>query len=192
MKNRLIILVSSIIFIFSMFTVSFFYGATNLQRIFLAVSLIALTFLSIYIFFGIGKLVTSLMYGIVLAVLLAIFPKYDMALIFIVTFVFALNPLHEFEQNIDKNLPEEKSIIDYLKGSYKPYYDYRKEIKSHYHLPQVKKIYTKPGYLKLRQANTVILVIFTIFLKLRELYNLLHILKFFYILLYYTSTFNNI
>lgn len=190
MKNRLIILVSSIIFIFLMFTVSFFYGATNLQRIFLAVSLIALTFLSIYIFFGIGKLVTSLMYGIVLAVLLAIFPKYDMALIFIVTFVFALNPLHEFEQNIDKNLPEEKSIIDYLKGSYKPYYDYRKEIKSHYHLPQVKKIYTKPGYLKLRQAITVILAMLAIFLLIREVNNLINLLKRFDIHLFFASTYS--
>ena len=51
MKKRLIILISSIVVIFAFFSISFFMEqqfATNL----LAVSLIALTFLSVYIFWS--------------------------------------------------------------------------------------------------------------------------------------------
>lgn len=190
MKKRLIILISSIVVIFAFFSVSFFYGATNLQRIFLAVSLIALSFLSLYIFFGVGKLVTSLIYGMILALILALLPDYDLPLIFIGTFVFALNPLYDFEKNIDKNLPEEKSIIDYIRGSYNSYYQYRKQIKEHYHLPQVRKVYTKPNYVRLRQGITISLSMLAVFLLIREVNNLMNLLKSFDIHLFFASTYS--
>ena len=76
----------------------------------------------------------------ILALMLALLPDYDLPLIFIGTFVFALNHFMNLK-NIDKNLPEEKSIIDYLRRSYNAYYQYRKEIKEYYHLPQVRNIY---------------------------------------------------
>src|SRR5690554_1813666 len=190
MKKRLIILISSIVVIFAFFSISFFYGATNLQRIFLAVSLIALSFLSLYIFFGVGKLVTSLIYGMILALILALLPDYDLPLIFIGTFVFALNPLYDFEKNIDKNLPEEKSIIDYIRGSYNSYYQYRKQIKEHYHLPQVRKVYTKPNYVRLRQGITISLSMLAVFLLIREVNNLMNLLKSFDIHLFFASTYS--
>lgn len=190
MKKRLIILITLIIIIFVLFSISFFYGATNLQRIFLAISLIVFTFLSLYIFFGVGKLVTSLIYGMILALILAVLQDYDLPLIFIGTFIFALNPLHEFEKFIDKNLPEDKSIIDYIRGSYNSYYQYRKEIKEHYHLPQVKKTFTKPWYLKMRQGLVILLSMVAVFLLIREVNNLMNLIKKFDIHLFFASTYS--
>ena len=190
MKKRLSLLIISTAIVFSLFLIGFFYGETYIQRILFATSILILSFLAIYLFFGFGKLVVSLIYGMILALLLVFLPNYDLALIFIGTFVFALNPLDDFEQFINKNLPEEKSIIDYLKGSYISYYNYRKEIKEHYHLPQVRKTINKPWYLKLRQAMTIILSMLAVFLLIIEVNNLISFIKSFDIHLFFASIYS--
>lgn len=190
MKRRLILLIISSVIVLSLFLIGFFYGEKYIQRILFATSLITLTFLLIYFFFGIGKLVVSLIYGMILALLLYLLPDYDVALIFIGTFIYALNPLNDFEEFIDKNIPEEKSLIDYFKGSYISYYNYRKEIKEHYHLPQVRKTYTKPWYLKLRQALTILFSMLAIFLLIREVNNLISFIKNFNIHLFFGSIYS--
>lgn len=190
MKRRLFLLTTSLFIIMLLFSVGIFYGESYLQRIFLATSIIAFTFLLIFIFFGMAKLVVTLIYGMVLALLLVILPDYDIALIFIGTFIYALNPLNDFEEFINKNLPEEKSILDYLKGSYLSYYNYRKEIKDYYHLPQVKKTFTKPWYLKVRQGLTILLSMLAIFLLIREVNNLISFIKTFDIHLFFASIYS--
>lgn len=190
MKRRLSLLIISATTVLFLFLIGFFYGETYIQRILFATSILISSFLVIYLFFGFGKLVISLIYGMLLALFLVFLPDYDIALIFIGTFVFALNPLDDFEQFINKNLPEEKSIFDYLKGSYISYYNYRREIKEHYHLPQVRKTINKPWYLKVRQGVTILLSMIAMFLLIIEVNNLISFIKTFDIHLFFASIYS--
>ncbi|MDY0277734.1 MAG: hypothetical protein RBQ97_06585 [Acholeplasma sp.] len=190
MKKRIIILLTTFLFMFITLFVSFFIIDREFRRIILALSLIFFTYSSIYFIGGIGKLVSSIIYGIGLGILLSLLPKYDNALFFIGTFLFALNPLSDFEQVVEERFPTDRSIISQLKGSYEPYYEYRKEIKNYYHLPQMRKIYTKPRYLKLRRAVTIVMAMLAVFLLIREVNNLINLLKHFDIHTFFASTYS--
>lgn len=190
MKKRLIVLILAII----IFLTTIFFGLLIRQevyrRILLAISLITITYFSIYIFFGTGKLVTSLIYGMLLALCLSFLSQYDIELIFITTFILFLNPLHKFEDFIDERLEEDKSVVEYLRGTYISYYKYRKDLKEHYHLPQVRKTFTKPRYLMARRALTIIMAMVAIFLLLREVNNLINLIKNFRIELFFASSYS--
>lgn len=190
MKKRLIVLVLAIIIFLTTIFFGLFIKEEIYRRILLAISLITITYFSIYIFFGTGKLVTSLIYGMILALMLSFLSQYDIELIFITTFILFLNPLHKFEDFIDERLDEDKSIIEYLRGTYVSYYKYRKDLKEHYHLPQVRKTFTKPGYLMARRALTVIMAMVAIFLLLREVNNLMNLIKNFRIELFFASSYS--
>lgn len=190
MKNRLIILTITLISLVLLLLLSLIIGSQIHIRITLAVELLVITFLFIYLFGGLGKLVTSIMYGVILAILLILFPKYDTALIFIGTFMFALNPLSDLEEKVDERFPNNVSILSYSRGSYTNYYEYRKEIKNYYHLPQMKKLYNKPNYLKLRQALTILLSMLAVFLLIREVNHLVNLLRNFRIHLFFASTYS--
>ncbi|WP_026392156.1 hypothetical protein [Haploplasma modicum] len=190
MKRRLVILITTLIILTTLFFLSVFLADINYQRIMLAVFLVALFYLLSYIIFGIGKFVVLLIYSIFITLLLVFLNEYDTALIFVGTFILFLNPLHEIEKLVDQKFPEEKSFISYFKGSYSAYYEYRKEVKDYYHLPQVRKTYLKPNYLKLRQALTIVLAMIAIFLLIREVNNLINLLKMFDIHLFFASTYS--
>ncbi|VEU80874.1 hypothetical protein [Haploplasma axanthum] len=190
MKKRLNILIITLVIMLLTFFVGFFSGGLNQRRIILAIELIFVTYVLVYVFGGLGKLVSSLIYGMFLAILLVLFTEYDSALIVIGTFLFVLNPLADFENIIEKRFPEEGSIIGHIRGSYAPYYEYRKEIKSYYHLPQTRKIYTKSSYLKLRQAISIIMAMVAVFLLLREVNNLVNLLKNFDIHTFFATSYS--
>lgn len=190
MKKKIVVLISTLILLLILLLLSLIIGSLIHIRITLAVTLITISFLLIYVFGGVGKLVSSMIYGVVLAICLLFFPKYDMALIFIGTFIFALNPLGDLETVVDNRFPEEKSLISYLRGSYNSYYQYRNEIKNYYHLPQMRKAYNKPVYLKLRQVLTIILSMIAVFLLIREVNNLINFLKYFQIHTFFASTYS--
>lgn len=190
MKNKLIILITTTIGLFLVLLANLIFANENQFRIILALEMIALIFLFIYIFAGVGKVVSSIIYVMCLALLLVFLPKYDTALFFIGTFIFALNPLHDLEAVVDERFNEEKSILSYIRGSYSPYYEYRKEIKNYYHLPQMRKVYNEPNYLKIRRAVTIILSMVAIFLLIREVNNLANIFKNFNIHTFFASTYS--
>lgn len=190
MKKKLWILISSLILMLATLILGFFTRNVIQIRILIGVELIFLTYVLLYFFGGIGKLTSSLIYGMAIAIFLVLFPQYDMAFIFIGTFLFALNPLGELEKKIDERFPNEKPILSYFKGSYAPYYEYRKEVKNYYHLPQMRKIYTRPMYLRLRQAVTILMSMAAVFLLIREVNNLINILKNFDIHIFFASTYS--
>jgi hypothetical protein len=59
-----------------------------------------------------------------------------------------------------------------IRGSYWPFFAYRREMKNFYHLPQARKLYTKDWYLHLRQITTLFLVSIGIFLFIHGLNNI--------------------
>ena len=189
MRRRIVILSIILGLLFIMLPLSLFFGNTYKLRITLAVQLIIITFVIIYIFSGTGKLVSSIIYAMFIGLLLYLIPKYDTALIFIGTFIFALNPLVNLENVVDERFSEEKSILSQLRGSHAPYYEYRKEIKNYYHLPQMRKVFNKPNYLRLRQALTIVLSMIAVFLLIREVNNLINLLKNFTIHSFFASTY---
>lgn len=190
MKKRLTLFIITILIFIAAVILAIFLKEEVYSRILLALSLVTATFFSIYIFFGAGKLVTSLIYGMILALALFFLPKYDLELIFITTFILFLNPLHRFESFVDSRLNEEKTLIEYLRGSYGSYYNYRKEVKEHVHLPQVKKTFTKPGYLMIRRVLTILMAMGAIFLLIREVNNLVNLINNFNIHLFFASSYS--
>ena len=106
MKKRLTLFIITILIFIAAVILAIFLKEEVYSRILLALSLVTATFFSIYIFFGAGKLVTSLIYGMILALALFFLPKYDLELIFITTFILFLNPLHRFESFVDSRLSE--------------------------------------------------------------------------------------
>ena len=85
MKKKLWILISSLILMLATLILGFFTRNVIQIRILIGVELIFLTYVLLYFFGGIGKLTSSLIYGMAIAIFLVLFPKYDMAFIFIGT-----------------------------------------------------------------------------------------------------------
>lgn len=176
MKKRLWFLLISTILIFIVLVVSFFLGNSDEKRFIGAASIIWVTYLLIIVFSGMPKFLIALIYGLITLLFLALFPEYNLAFILIGSLLFVLNPLSDLESIIAKKLPNEASIIANIRGSYEPFYQYRKEVKHYYHFPQVRKIHTKPSYLRRRQAVVIIMSIVAVFLLIREIDLLMRIL----------------
>lgn len=176
MKKRLWFLLISTILIFIILVVSFFLGNTNEKRFVGAFSLIWVAYLLIIIFAGLPKFFVAVIYGLITSVFLILFPEYNLAFILIGSLLFVLNPLSDFEDYVAKYLPNEGSIIAKIRGSYEPFYLYRKEVKHYYHFPQVRKIHTRPSYIRIRQALVIIMSVLAIFLLIREIDMLMRIL----------------
>lgn len=190
MKKRLALFIVLFIIFIAAIILAIFLKEEVYSRILLALSLITATFFSIYLFFGVGKLVTSLIYGMILAILLIFLSKFDTELIFITTFILFLNPLHRFEDFVDSRFNEDKTLLETFRGSYNSYYSYRKEVKEHLHLPQVKKTFTRPGYLMIRRVLTILMAMAAIFLLIREVNNLVNLIKNFNVHLFFASSYS--
>jgi len=190
MKNRFNIWFVMFFIIFAIFFSTIFLGNVNQKRILIAFNLTFLSLLLIYIFGGIGKFATSMIYGAIITVLLVFFKEYDNAIIAIGTFLFAINPLEKLEREITLKFPEENSIINALKGSYQSYYDYRSEIKNYYHMPQTKKIYTNKNYVIIRQFVVIIMSLTAVFLLMKEINNLLRLIRNFNIHLFFANSYS--
>lgn len=167
MSRRLLIALtigSSIIV--SMIIASYFLQPDE-QTIYILVSVLFLLYVALYLFGGLAKLIVFFIYGVFIAISLALFDeKFSLAIIFIGTLMFVLNPLADFENYLNKTLDDQD--IEPFKvtwwGKYQTFYTYRKEMKSHYHLPQVRKLYTKRWYQKSRTFVVVALFAIDVFM----------------------------
>lgn len=176
MKKRLWFLLISTILIFIILVVSFFLGNTNEKRYVGAFSIIWIAYLLIIIFAGMPKFFIAVIYGLLTSIFLILLPEYNLAFILIGALLFVLNPLSDLENVFVKKLPKQGSMISQIRGSYEPFYQYRKEVKNYYHFPQVRKLHTKPSYLRRRQAVVIVMSILAIFLLIREIELLMRIL----------------
>jgi hypothetical protein len=167
MSRRLLIALtigSSIIV--SMIIASYFLQS-DAQTIYILVSVLFLLYVALYLFGGLAKLIVFFIYGVLIAITLALFDtRFSLAIIFIGTLLFVLNPLADFENYLNKTLDDED--IEPFKvpwyGKFETFYAYRKEMKSHYHLPQVRKLYTKKWYQKARTITVFGLFAIDIFM----------------------------
>ena len=156
MSRRLLIaltIASSIIV--SMVIASYFLKPDE-QTIYALVSVLFLLYVALYLFGGLAKLIVFFIYGVLIAISLALLSEqFSLAVIFIGTLLFVLNPLADFENYLNKTLDDqeiEPFRVTWL-GKFETFYAYRKEMKSHYHLPQVRKLYTKRWYQKARNLT---------------------------------------
>lgn len=139
------------------------------QTIYALVSVLFLLYVALYVFGGLAKLIVFFIYGVLIAVTLALIPdKFSLITMFIGTLVFVLNPLAEFETYLADTLSDAEIEPIRIKviGKYEPFYEYRKEMKEHFHLPQMRKLFTKSWYQKVRTLTVLLLFGTDIFILL--------------------------
>lgn len=172
MKSRLIIALTLTTLIFVLMPIALILFELKGQGIFMISAIISLVYIGVYVFGGIPKLIVNGIYGIIVSGVLLILPyDYQFPFIIIGTLLFILNPLSSFEQFLESKMKEEDvlPIRISLRGSYWPFFEYRKEMKNFYHLPQQRKLYTKKWYLHTRQAVMILLYTLGIFLFIQEI-----------------------
>ncbi|BCR36028.1 hypothetical protein [Mariniplasma anaerobium] len=172
MKSRLIIALSLTTLVLILLPIALILLGLRGQGIFMISAIISLVYIGVYVFGGIPKLIITSIYGILVFTILRILPyDYQFPFIIIGTLLFILNPLSIFEQFLENKMKDEAvlPIRIRLSGSYWPFFEYRKEMKNFYHLPQQRKLYTKKWYLHTRQAVMLFLYTLGIFLFIHEI-----------------------
>lgn len=141
----------------------------NHQTIYALVSVLFLLYLALYVFGGLAKLIVFFIYGVLIAIVLALIPeRFSLVVIFIGSLIFVSNPLAEFETYLANTLSDAEIEPFRLKmiGKYETFYQYRREMKDHYHLPQTRKLYTKAWYHRARTLTVLALFGIDIFILL--------------------------
>lgn len=121
----------------------------------------------IYWLYGMPRLVVySIYWAIILGISFSIHEDYRLMLILILTVVIVINPLSGFEHSLDKKLsPSATETFKFnMGGRYKTFYLYKKQMTDYYHLPQTRKLFTKPLYKFFRTFFVVTLFTALIFL----------------------------
>jgi hypothetical protein len=142
------------------------------QGLFSITMILGLVMIGYYVFGGLHKLTVNFIYGAITIIFLAVLPEpYQVAIALTSAAIFLVNPLQRFEKYLEKSLlPEEVHPIQInISGSYWPYFEYRKDMKEYYHLPQSKKLHTKKNYLRWRQFTTITLLFLATFLFINEI-----------------------
>ena len=132
----------------------------------------------VYLLFGLPRLIVYFIYGVLTVLLGFLIPdKYRLIIVFVMTIIVVTNPLSSLEALMDKHFsPGQTKMYEIpLFGKYKTFNEYKKAVKSSYHFPQTRKLYTKKYYQILRQI--VVLGLFTtlIFLLIFTTNNLIQI-----------------
>ncbi len=172
MKSRLIIALSLSITIIVLLPIALILFNLKGQGIFMIAAILSFVYIGVYVFGGLPKLIIYGIYGIMITLILAFLPyDYQFPIIVIGTFLFILNPLSAFEQFLESKMKEGAvlPIRIRLSGTYWPFFEYRREMKNFYHLPQQRKLFTKKWYLHLRQATMLILYSLGVFLFIHEI-----------------------
>jgi hypothetical protein len=167
MKSRLIIALTLSILILVLLPIALILFELRSQGVFMISAIISFVYIGVYVFGGIPKLIIYGIYGIIIALVLSFTPyEYHLPVIIIGTLFFILNPLSSFEKYLESKMKDEDvlPIRISLRGSYWPFFEYRKEMKNFYHLPQQRKLFTKPWYLHTRQVLMILLYTLGIFL----------------------------
>lgn len=175
MKRRLFISLGITVLLVLLMPVAIVLLEIKGQGIFSIVFVIMLLFVFIYVFFGLPKTILAAIYGCIIALLLFISNEvYHLPIAIIGSLTFLLNPLYSFENYLNKKLVKEEvlPLRFSIMGSYWPYYQYRKEMKNFYHLPQTKKLYSLKWYLQLRQVLTILLFLTGIVVLIENLSNI--------------------
>lgn len=172
MKSRLIIALSLTTLVLVLMPIALILFGLKGQGIFMISAIISFVYIGVYVFGGIPKLIINSIYGLIVFLVLQILPyNYQFPFIVIGTLIFILNPLSNFQQFLESKMKEEDvlPIRIRLSGSYWPFFEYRKEMKNFYHLPQQRKLFTKKWYLHTRQASMLLLYTLGIFLFIHEI-----------------------
>lgn len=167
MKRRIVIAGSLTILILILLPIALILLNLRGQGIFMLSAIVALVYVGVYVFGGVPKLIVYFIYGILTAIFLFLLEDpYHLPIVIIGTLLVVLNPLSSFENYLESHLKDEDvlPIRFSIRGSYWPFFNYQKEMKNFYHLPQARKLYTKKWYLQLRQLSTVLLFSLGIFL----------------------------
>ena len=172
MKSRLIIALTLSILILILMPIALSLFNIRGRGIFMISAIVSFVYIGVYVFGGIPKLIIYAIYGVIIALILSMIPyDYQMPIVIIGTFLFILNPLSAFEIYLEYKMKEEDvlPIRISIRGSYWPFFEYRKEMKNFYHLPQQKKLYTKKWYLHARQATMVFLYTLGVFIFIQQI-----------------------
>jgi hypothetical protein len=172
MKSRLIIALTLSILILILMPIALSLFNIRGRGIFMISAIVSFVYIGVYVFGGIPKLIIYAIYGIVIAVVLSMIPyDYQMPVVIIGTLLFILNPLSLFEKYLESKMKDEDKlpIRISIRGSYWPFFEYRKEMKNFYHLPQQKKLYTKKWYLHARQITMVLLYTLGVFIFIHQI-----------------------
>lgn len=172
MKSRLIIALTLSILILVLMPIALSLFNIRGQGIFMISAIVSFVYIGVYVFGGIPKLIIYAIYGILIALILSMLPyEYQMPVIIIGTMFFILNPLSVFEKFLESKMKDEDvlPIRISIRGSYWPFFEYRREMKNFYHLPQQKKLYTKKWYLHARQASMILLYTLGVFLFIQQI-----------------------
>lgn len=172
MKFRMItaLTVAAIILFLLPFALVFF--DVEGQGVFSVVAVVLFVYIGVFIFAGIPKFLVFGIYGLTISGVLLLIPvDYQLPIIIIGTFLFIMNPLSFFERMLETKMKDENvlPININLGGSYWPFYEYRKEMKNFYHLPQQKKLFTKKWYLQARQMTMILLYFTGVFVFIHEI-----------------------
>lgn len=141
------------------------------QGVFALVMVFSFVIVGYYVFGGLAKLMVYSIYFI--ALLLGLFfldEAYQVTVSLISTFIILTNPLQRLEKKLAKKISKEFNdpIKINISGTYWPYFEYRREMKELYHLPQSKKLHQNKSYLLLRQFVTVLFLFAATFLLIQE------------------------
>lgn len=174
MKKRLIVFIIAVVLILLTIPVAIFYLDQDQSILYALIFGVSLLYMFIFLFNGLAKLIVYGIYGALTAFLLYFLPDYQYSIIAIGTILFVLNPLVNLEEKLEKKFYDDLvlPLKISLRGSFWPFYEYRKQMKDYYHLPQTKKLYTQNNYLRIRQTITLIMFFGGIYLFINELKNI--------------------
>lgn len=161
MKRRLAIAGSLISLNIILIPIAIFLFDLRDQGIFMIFMMITFVYVGVYVFAGLPKTIIYLLYGAVIAAIMIPSPQpYHLPIAIIGALLFVLNPLSSIEFKLEKMMNKEDvlPLRISIRGSYWPFYSYRKKMKNFYHLPQARKLFTLKWYLHTRQVLTILLV----------------------------------
>lgn len=124
-----------------------------------------------YIYGGFAKLITYMIYFIITLIsLIVLDERFEVFISLLAAFTILVHPLYALEQSLEKRMSKEFTdpIMLSTRGSYWPYFQYRADMKSFYHLPQQKKLIQKKSYLFLRQFTTLVFLFLGTFIFINE------------------------
>lgn len=141
------------------------------QGVFYVVFIFIMINIVYYIYGGLAKFFTYIIYFILTLIgFIYLDQTYQVSISLLAAFTIIVHPLQILETKLEKKMSKEftNPILLNMRGSYWPYFQYREDMKSFYHLPQQKKLKTNKKYLLLRQLTTLSLLFLGLFVFLNN------------------------
>lgn len=141
------------------------------QGVFYVVFIFILINIVYYIYGGLAKFFTYIIYFMLTMIgFIFLDSTYHVSISLLAAFTIIVHPLQILETKLEKKMSLELTnpILLNMRGSYWPYFQYREDMKSFYHMPQQKKLKTNKKYLLLRQLTTLSLLFLGLFVFLNN------------------------